>query len=78
MTNFFLANSKEEDLQYSLLKPLQQLCGTSLQDPIFSWEGQGLDVVFRTDLTENSWGYLAEVLIAPVINGRINTKTTDT
>ncbi|XP_059167199.1 uncharacterized protein LOC131949357 [Physella acuta] len=67
--SIYEANSKEKDLQYSLLKPLQQFCGTSLHDPIFSWEGQGLDVVFRTDLTDNSWGYLAEVLIAPVING---------
>ncbi|CAL1526543.1 unnamed protein product [Lymnaea stagnalis] len=56
----------------STLKPslLQHLCGTDLENPIFTWEGHGLDLVFYSDSTVNLGGYWAEVHMSPVVHGK--------
>ncbi|XP_055881580.1 uncharacterized protein LOC106071829 isoform X2 [Biomphalaria glabrata] len=56
------------DSDHSITEPvlLRCLCGPHLENPIFTWEGQGLDLVFRSDSSVSSEGYWAQVFISPV------------
>ncbi|CAG5136797.1 unnamed protein product, partial [Candidula unifasciata] len=48
---------------------LRRLCGIHLENPVLSFEGYGLDLVFKSDKSLSSTGYWAQVLIAPLFQG---------
>ena len=53
-------------------KILHKLCGNHLTDNIVTWEGQGLDLVFHSDMSVSESGYLANVVITPIVQGTVN------
>uniref|UniRef100_A0A0B7AT12 Uncharacterized protein n=1 Tax=Arion vulgaris TaxID=1028688 RepID=A0A0B7AT12_9EUPU len=48
---------------------LRRMCGQQLENPILSFEGHGLDLVFKSDSSTSDVGYYAHVLIAPLVQG---------
>ncbi|BFZ10462.1 hypothetical protein BsWGS_13501 [Bradybaena similaris] len=48
---------------------VRRLCGNHLDNPIVSFEGYGLDLVFKSDKSMSDTGYWAHVLIAPLFQG---------
>ncbi|KAK3779724.1 hypothetical protein RRG08_013679 [Elysia crispata] len=50
--------------------PLRVMCGSLLHlEAVLTWEGLGVDVVFRSDSSVSGTGFVAEVLIVPVDDG---------
>ncbi|KAH9509765.1 hypothetical protein Btru_045146 [Bulinus truncatus] len=45
---------------------LRCLCGSQLENPILTWEGKGLDLVFKSDSSVTAEGYWAQALITPI------------
>ncbi|RUS87429.1 hypothetical protein EGW08_004804 [Elysia chlorotica] len=50
--------------------PLRVMCGSVLHlGDVITWEGLGLDIVFRSDSSVSGTGFVAEVVIAPLDDG---------
>ncbi|XP_005090873.3 uncharacterized protein LOC101859905 [Aplysia californica] len=65
----FGANETAPNSSSDMSVPIRRMCGNDLSQPIITYEGRGLDLVFRSDMSVHEAGYLAHVLITPIVNG---------